>query len=373
MDNLSKALFEKPDLKKDSILSESVDSSPVTSEEDIDFSQPVGDIFPANEAVVLKKQASSHNFSRFVQLRMNCGDLFPEAVAKATKRYFAAHNSERDTLKRLASLNGIVGFLAVDLTGEKQIKPYLKKVASVNPYKNYIRCIIGSSADLETVNLPVVTVSNRAGKNRKAFDDFFAGDHTKETFKTYKKCRESGLMVMAENRDLPEDMLDDSIVIMADHGIINAEEHEKIKGCQNKMARSRIAFTMLKNKTERKLVASSVNAPIAQGMSTKSDYILPVNKKVIAKDAVKITKINAAAMDLDVDDSMVGELVTPNANGKMDIEDEFYDKPTKSDIELNPETYIDDEFKGGDEIVFDEKPKAAKPALDIRLNDGFNL
>lgn len=190
----------------------------IIPELEIEFGMAGPDVDPNEPAGVVSRNipeealGDANSVIVFARDQMNRGKM-GKSLTSALEAKFEAGTLEKasDGLKKLFSLEGIVGCIAVDGRGYKNCREAMK-AASHSPYKHFIKHVIGCQCgDPQQMPSSVVSASVDADSKGGSMDGFLAseGAHKAEMV---SHCRSTMLPILSWQGDLDPSEVDQTLV-----------------------------------------------------------------------------------------------------------------------------------------------------------------
>lgn len=349
---------------------------------------------PSPEAI--KNNPQTNDTAEIVQKTrewLNQGMTKDEVVVLLLSSYPKEAISQAKTAcAKVFHLSGILGRVAVDVTGYKNPKDALKH-ASLSPYKKHIKYVVGYSGD----NVSRMTISPKSvvgsvveGSAGNATDAFFAND-TKVATETRAFCNELMMPILAHSFDLDPSEMDKTLIELNAGGYLSSAEIKAVTAkFKTPYSQIKHAFLLIDAKKKAKL-ASKYEGKVAveQFKIAKSDTPIEFNKvsklaKVDVDDMAKPKQGNIALpasmpdekVSIEKDAGLDVSIAKAEKDEEMNLKEGSLDitiaGENEKDLDVDASGFVAKTFKGGDEFDLDAE-KEVEGSLDIDARGDFSF
>jgi hypothetical protein len=234
-------------------------------------------------------------------------------------------------LKPVLASEGILGCIAVDVTGYKDIQAALVDV-SQSPYKRFVKYVLGYKKDV--VNLPMgskeILSSKIVNSSKNAVDSFLNAEEDKEPG-TVAYCKELMMPIMAGYQDVDEHWKNDTLIDLATVGNITEDDVEAIRKSSLKPYQQlKCAFKLIEKRkhAEDKKYAERVDS---KEHVVKASKLVVQVLKAVKKAELKISEtpkmstleVGKMVVDPDIKEVSLPEVpvkVDKKANAELDVD-----------------------------------------------------
>jgi len=323
-----------------------------------------------DEMVVQKPDDDVRTLVEYAHVLLNQGIMGVDVVRAIRGRFYPeVIKRGMPELRKVMKDEGFVGTIAVDLRGTKNHKARIA-AARKSPYWRFMKCVIMDRKDaLNSSFVDRKRMSSTRENDDGTINGFFAGNESyTEDVTTYAPL---GLKVVTSREDLDESEYDNTLIDIINLG--GLDEGDLGEGTSAEKCKKAFKLVARKNQAERRK-SSSVNvANNPDNYKLDGGISFDLNKegkKIDAqigevRQAMPAFEIEMAIGDQEIslDGDQLGEVsIEMNKISSVlyiddkvaGIEVEMPSLPI-ADLEIDEQTFVAKEFKGGDEFNLDDK------------------
>jgi hypothetical protein len=246
------------------------------------------------------------------------------------------------------------------------------KHASKSPWKKFIKYVIGYKGDKITY-IPkneknILGNESRMASTGNSTDDFLT-DKKEAKVATVAYCQDLMMPILSHTFDLDDSEMDQNLIDLTAYGHLTAAETKIIK---NKYASSwdriKIAFRVIDRKAKKAKQKKYTEKVSNKEFNIKKAGVnIKIAKKVAHQNVEGIA--NPKAEDVKLDKTSKDISVNIEKDSGMKVQQ---DKPKAKSLDIDNSTYIEPEFKGSNEMLFDFDA-AERDALDVDGRGSFSV
>ena len=301
---------------------------------------------------------SSHDVStllEYVNVLLHQGITREQIMQQAKFRFPPETISEAGShLEEAFQMEGIVGCVAIDLRGRKKHKAIIQAAAK-SPWKKHIAYVLMDENQADGSSF----VSHRCASNTSlesgSIESFFAAEESEDNSQAIYEPLD--LPVITSREDLDDEYYDQTMIDLVNVSGVTEDEAKEIyvsSGDAYEKLRSTFRLAMIRRDAVKEQSSSAKDRSAEYAAYSLDGTVGEIEyNDVEVAEPVSITETSSvpleiamsdAISDLDLEDS-------PSGMSVVELDDEPEDE---GEIDIEPNTFIEEEFVGGDEIEFDD-------------------
>lgn len=301
------------------------------------------------------KDGESDNIEMMARKQIASGKSGAEVLSALNGKF--GKESVLANKKVLASAfanDGISGCIAVDCAGFKTAKEAFEN-AKKSPHKRFLAYVINYNGDIEQKE------KLAHGFSGGGIDDLLGDTVRKVASVPY--CKELGMPILSTKDELSDEFIDDTLIDLMTLSSITEEEVNEIKSSRmSNLKKVREAFRLANRKAVPEKRKYSNELPF-EDFVEKPKYEIEVPEAPMANLEGVDAEIEPVD-EIELSDAFMGQEILKQTPVSDDLD--FYGDFESQEVE--PQTFIEDEFVGCDILDLDETPERDEE-LEV---DGLN-